>query len=194
MWKNALGGSQPGLQTLWAAVRSSNALADGTGEYEQATLGCYPSYLLGVQSRVTAPTWSAALNELALESVPAPTGNYFNTNALWITVGVPFSGTGTLQTYDPSQVRYYDWNQSQAYRFTQSASGTRTITMTPTGGQDFYLELLGPGGWVDGSYNNPGGPRTLTFTNLPVGVYAVRVRASRRDTATGTYGYTISIN
>ncbi len=193
MWKNALGGSPAGLQTLWAAVTSNFAYADGTGEYEQATLGCYPSYLLGVQNRVTAPTWSAALTELSLESVPDPTPAYFAGTALWQPVPTPFSGSGSLQTYAASQNRYYDWNQSQAYRFTQAASGTRTITMTPTGGQDFYLELLGPGGWVAGSYSVPGSTRTLSLTNLPAGVYAARVRAGA-TTATGTYGYTISIN
>jgi hypothetical protein len=68
--------------------------------------------------------------------------------------------------------------------------------MIPTGGQDFYLELIGPGGWVAGSYASAlaGQTRTLTVPNLAPGVYAVRVRASWNDTATGTYGYTISIN
>ncbi|MDE3032034.1 MAG: hypothetical protein KGI56_00075 [Acidobacteriota bacterium] len=196
IWQNELGGTASGLQTLWAAIESNTALPDGTGEYNGATLGCYPSYLLGVQSRVSAPTWNAVLNELSLESVPAPTSTYFNSTALWQTVPVPFSGSGALQTYDPSQFRYYDWDQSQAYRFTQGASGTRTITMNPTGGQDFYLELIGPGGWVAGSYDSAlaGQPRTLTVPNLAPGVYAVRVRASREDTATGTYGYALSIN
>ena len=192
-WKNALGGSQTGLQTLWSAVRSSTAYADGTGEFEQATLGCYPSYLLGVANRVSTSAWNAALVELALEGVPDPAPTYFSTNALWQTVGVPFSGSGTLQTYDASQNRYYDRDQSQAWRFTQLTSGPRTLTMAPTGGQDFYLELLGPGGWVGGSYGNPGSTRTLTFTNLPAGVYAARVRAGA-TTATGSFGYTISLN
>ncbi|HEX9009520.1 MAG TPA: hypothetical protein VF804_04075 [Holophagaceae bacterium] len=192
MWKNDLGGGQAGLHTLWQAVTSGNAYADGTGEYEQATLGCYPSYLLGVANRVTSPTWNAILGELALEAVPDPSPAYFNTNALWLTVGVPYSANGSLQTYAASQARYYDWNQSQAYRFTH-LGGARTITMTPTGGQDFYLELLGPGGWWAGSYATPGSTRTLSLANLPAGVYAVRVRAGA-TTATGTYGYTISIN
>ena len=110
-------------------------------------------------------------------------------------MSLPFSGSGTLQTYDASQARYYDQDQSQAYRFTQAASGTRTITMTPTGGQDFYLELIGPGGWVAGSTDSTltGQTRTLTVPNLAPGVYAVRVRAGA-TTATGTFGYTISIN
>jgi hypothetical protein len=196
IWKNDLGGGQAGLHTLWQAITSPTDLSDGTGEYNWATLGCYPSYLLGVQSRVTAATWTTALNELALESIPAPTASYFNSNALWQTVSLPFSGTGALQTYDPTQARYYDWDQSQAYRFTQGASGTRTITMIPTGGQDFYLELIGPGGLVAGSWDSTlaGQTRTLTVPNLTPGVYAVRVRASWKDTATGTYGYTLNIN
>ena len=195
IWQNALGGSPAGLHTLWQAITSSTALPDGTGEYNGATLGCYPSYLLGVQSRVSGTTWNTVLNELPLESIPAPTSTFFNSTALWQTVPVPFSGSGALQTYAASQARYYDQDQSQAYRFTQGASGTRTLTMTPTGGQDFYLELIGPGGWVAGSYDSAlaGQPRTLTVPNLAPGVYAVRVRAGA-TTATGTYGYTLSIN
>jgi len=194
MWKNDLGGGQAGLHTLWQAVTSGNAYADGTGEYEQATLGCYPSYLLGVQSRVSAATWNTALGELALESVPNPTPAYFASTALWQTVGVPFSGSGSLQTYDASQNRYYDWNQSQAYRFTH-LGGARTITMTPNGGQDFFVELLGPGGLWTGSTDKSlaGQTRTLSLSSLPAGVYAVRVRAGY-TTATGTYGYTLNIN
>ncbi len=194
MWKNDLGGGQAGLHTLWQAVTSGTAYADGTGEYEQATLGCYPSYLLGVANRVTSPTWNAILGELALEAVPDPSPAYFNTNALWLTVGVPFSGSGSLQTYDASQARYYDWNQSQAYRFTH-LGGARTITLTPTGGQDFFVELLGPGGlWASNTDSTLAGQtRTLSLSNLPAGVYAVRVRAGYTS-ATGTYGYTISIN
>jgi hypothetical protein len=194
IWKNDLGGGQAGLHTLWQAATSGNAVANGTGEYEQATLGCYPSYLLGVANRVSAGTWNAILGELALEAVPDPSPTYFNTNALWLTVGVPYSASGALQTYDASQARYYDRNQSQAYRFTHGG-GARTITMTPSGGQDFFVELLGPGGLWAGSTDQSlaGQPRTLSLSNLPAGVYAVRVRAGYTS-ATGTYGYTIKIN
>ena len=194
LWKNDLGGGQAGLHTLWQAVTSGTAYADGTGEYEQATLGCFPSYLLGVANRVTSGTWAAILGELALESVPDPSPTYFNTSALWLTVGVPYSASGSLQTYDPSQGRYYDWNQSQAYRFTH-LGGARTITMTPTGGQDFFLELLGPGGLWAGNTDKGliGQTRTLGLSNLPAGVYAVRVRAGYTSN-TGNYSYTITIN
>ena len=193
LWKNVLGGNQAGLNTLWAAVRSTRPYLDGTGEYEQATLGCYPSYLLGVQSRVSAPTWTAALTELALETVANPNTAYFAGTALWATVAIPLSTTGSLQTYVSTANLYYDRNQSQAYRFTHNGTGPRTITMTPTGGQDFYLELFGPGGQVTGSYGTPGSARTLSLTSLPAGVYVARVRAGA-TTATGTFGYTISVN
>ncbi|WP_026852428.1 hypothetical protein [Geothrix fermentans] len=193
LWKNVLGGSPSGLNTLWAAVRSTTPYANGTGEYEQATLGCYPTYLQGVASRVTATTWNAALAELALESVPNPDASYFAGPALWQTVSLPLlNASGSLQTYDPGTNLYYDRNQSQAWRFVHPG-GARTLTMTPTGGQDFYLELIGPGGWVAGSYSNPGSIRTLNLTSLPVGTYVARVRAGA-TTATGTYGYTLSIN
>ncbi|MDE3245544.1 MAG: hypothetical protein KGN80_05610, partial [Acidobacteriota bacterium] len=100
--------------------------------------------------------------------------------------------TGSLQTYAPSLGIYYDRNQSQAWRFTQSSVGSRTITMTPTGGQDFWVEVLGPGGiWAD-SIGGATGTRSFTTGNLPIGVYAVRVRAGN-TTATGTFGYTLSV-
>jgi len=191
LWKNVLGGGQTGLKTLWAAARSATPYLDGTGEYEQATLGCFPTYLQGVYSRVTAPTWSTALSELSLEAIPNPNAAYFAGTALWNTRPIGFSETGSLQTYGSTW--YYDRNQGQAWRFTHSG-GTRTITMTPTSGQDFYLEVLGPGGWVAGSYNNPGSTRTLTLTGLPAGVYAARVRASLADTSGGLNTYTISVN
>jgi len=185
-------GGATGLNTLWTAGRSTTAYADGTGEYEQATLGCFPTYLQGVASRVTAPTWTAAIAELGLEGVANPTVTYFGTSALWQTRPVGFSEGASLQTY--ASTYYYDRNQSQAWRFTHSG-GTRTLTMTPTSGQDFYLELIGPGGWVAGSTGSDrtGLARTLTVSNLPAGVYAARVRAGR-TTATGLNSYSITVN
>ncbi len=192
IWKQALGGTPVGLGTLWAAVRSSTALADGTGEYEQGTLGCFPSYLLGVQSRVSSGTWATALNELALEAVPAPSSSYFSGTALWQTRPVGFSEPGSLQTYASSF--YYDRNQSQAWRFTH-AGGARSLTMTPTSGQDFYLELIGPGGLVAGNTgsNLTGQARTLSLSSLPAGNYVARVRAGI-TTSTGMNTYIISVN
>ena len=192
LWKNTLGGGATGLNTLWAAARSTAAYADGTGEYEQATLGCFPTYLQGVASRVTAPTWTAALGELSLESVPAPNTAYFSGTALWKPLALGVTASDSLQTY--ASTWYYDRNQSQAWRFTHGG-GARTLTMTPTSGQDFYLELLGPGGWVAGSTGSSltGLTRTLTLSNLPAGIYAARVRAGR-TTATALNGYSITVN
>ena len=194
IWKNSLAGDTPSLTTLWQAVRSNTSIADGTGEFNNATLACYPSYLLGVKSRVSGAAWTAAVSQLALEAILEPTPAYFTGNALWLTPvgGVPFSVAGNLQTYAPSLRIYYDRNQSQAYRFTQSLAGPRTIIMTPTGGQDFWVEVIGPGGVWDGSTGGAMGTRSFTTVSLPIGVYAVRVRAGN-TTATGSFGYTLSV-
>ncbi len=193
IWKNSLTGDMASLTTLWQAVRSNTFLADGTGEFNNATLACYPSYLLGVKSRISGAAWSSAVSQLNLENIPEPTAAYFAGTSLWQTpAAVPFTTSGSLQTYSPSSGIYYDRNQSQAYRFTQSFAGSRTITMTPTGGQDFWVEVIGPGGiWAD-SVGGAEGPRTFNTGTLPIGVYAVRVRAGN-TTATGTYGYTVSV-
>ncbi len=67
--------------------------------------------------------------------------------------------------------------------------------MTPTSGQDFYLELIGPGGWVAGSYDSAftGQTRSLSIANLPAGTYVARVRAGA-TTATGQATYDLSVN
>ena len=192
IWKNSMTGDTAALTTLWQAVRSNTALSDGTGEFNNATLACYPSYLLGVKSRAPS-AWSSVVSQLALENIPEPTSAYFAGTALWQTrASVPFTVTGSLQTYIPGSKIYYNRNQSQAYRFTQSFAGSRTITMTPTDGQDFWVEILGPGGVWDSSIGGTGGTRTFSTPTLPIGVYAVRVRAGD-TTATGTFGYTLSV-
>lgn len=193
IWKNSLAGNNAALTALWQAVRSNTSLADGTGEFNNATLACYPSYLLGVKSRVSGAAWSSAVTQLALENIPEPTPAYFVGNALWLTpASVPFTVTGNLKTYTPSSGIYYDRDQSQAYRFTQSSAGSHTITMTPTGGQDFWVEVLGPGGmWAD-SIGGAMGTRSFSTGTLPVGVYAVRVRAGN-TTAEGSFGFTLAV-
>lgn len=195
IWKQSLGGTPSGQATLWAAVRSTTAMNGGIGEYEQATLGCYPSYLLGLLNRSTPALWTSILGQLSLASIPNPdpiATSYFSSDALWLTRAIPLNASGNLQTY-VAGAYIYDRNQSQAYRFTHGG-GSRTITMNPTSGQDFYLELIGPGGFVAGSYDNPGSTRTLTLSNLPAGVYVARVRASLANTATGLNSYTIAVN
>lgn len=192
IYRNAAGGGSTGLQTLWAALRSNVALSDGTGEYNGATLGCYPSFLVGVRSRLSSGQWSTALGELQAEAIPDPSPSYFNGTALYQPITFGQIVNGSVQTYAPSEARYYDWDQSKAYRFTQNGTSTRTVTMTPTGGQDLYLEVLGPGGWVNGSYSNPVSTRNLALPNLTPGVYAIRVRAGN-TTSTTSASFSLSL-
>lgn len=193
-WKNALGGGDTGLTLLWNAIRSGTNYGDGTGEFNAATLGCYPTYLQGVYTRTTTPQWNAILTELAAESIATPTAAYFNPGtALWLPLTIGATTTGSVQAYAPSLSRYYDRDQAQAYRFTHPGVGTRTVTLTPTGGQDLYLEVLGPGGFVDGSYANLGSVRTLILPGLASGSYAIRVRAGA-TTSTTSAGYTLTLN
>lgn len=191
-WKNALGGGTSGLTSLWSAVRSNTALADGTGEFNGATLGCYPSYLVGVKSR-NSNSWASIVTELGKENIPEPTSGYFSGNTLWSTQSsVPFTVNGTVQTYAANQNRYYDRSQSQAWRFTQTSAGSRTITLNPTGGQDLWVELIGPGGVYGGSTSGSPATRTFTVTGLTPGVYAVRVRAGN-TTAPANATYALNV-
>ena len=69
--------------------------------------------------------------------------------------------------------------------------------MTPAGGQDFWVEVIGRDGvWAysPNIFDNTKTGQTQNFTAgpLPVGTYAVRVRAGN-TTATGTFGYTLSV-
>lgn len=193
IYQNSLGGSASGLQTLWNALRSNTRNADDTGEYNRATLACYPSYLLGVKSRVGGTQWNSALFELGLENIPDPSPTYFNGTALYQPINIGQSVNGSVQAYHPDEVLYYERNQSQAYRFTLFSPGTRTIQMTPTGGQDLFLEVLGPDGWEGGSTGGvPGASRSLTLSNLPAGAYAIRVRAGD-TTATTNAGFTLTL-
>ena len=194
IYQNSLGGSAAGLQTLWNALRSSTRNADDTGEYNKATLACYPSYLLGVKSRVSGTQWNSALFELGFENIPDPSPTYFSGTALYLPITIGQSVSGSVQTYDPNspQAGYYDRDQSQAYRFVQGF-GTRTVQMIPTGGQDLFLEVLGPNGWEAGSFGGIlGSTRTLTLPSLPAGAYAIRVRAGN-TTATTTAGFTLTL-
>lgn len=203
IWKNALGGNSAGLQTLWTAVRSNTALADGTGEFNGSALASYPTYLTGLQARAGG-SWNLILNQLAAESIPAPDGAYFGGTDLWTTVSLPAGPlTGSLRCYDQASARYYDYapwladyTQALNYRFVLGSARTVNITMTPQDGQDFELDVLGPQGWVGSSYKSPfGTARTLNLANLPVGAYVVRVRANPDSpSSNGTYRFRLSIN
>jgi hypothetical protein len=194
IWKNSMTGDTTALTTLWQAVRSSASLPDGSGEYTFATLGCYPSYLLGVKSRVSAGAWTSAVGQLGLESIPEPTPAYFTGTRLW---GY-FPGAGTLvfrESTDPYLEFFFEPDQSRSYRFTQTVTGSRTITLN--GGTGMWIELLGPGGYFDGSFSE-NSTQTITH-NLTPGVYVARVRVRQHDSQTqtpivGSRNYTISVN
>jgi hypothetical protein len=191
IWKNRLGGAQVGLNTLWQAARSTAVVSGGVGEYNRATLACYPSYLLGVESRAVSQ-WAGIITELGLENIsnPDPVTGYFNTNALWLTTSIPYSGSGSLVTY--ASPIYFDRNQSQAYRFT-NAGGARSISVTTTSPR-LLIELFDTFGFYSYVYATPSQAGVIS-ANLPAGVYAVRVRL---DPATnyvnGSASYNIAIN
>jgi hypothetical protein len=133
------------------------------------------------------------VTELTKESIPEPTSAYFAGTALWSTQpSVPFTVNGTVQTYAANQNRYYDRSQSQAWRFTQNVTGSRTLTLNPTGGQDLWIELIGPGGIYGGSTSGTQATRTFTVTGLTPGAYAVRVRAGN-TTATTNAAYSLTV-
>ncbi len=195
IWKNSLSGDTPSLTTLWQAVRSNTALPDGSGEYTFGTLGCYPSYLLGVKSRVSAGTWSSAVAQLTQENVPEPTPAYFAGTRPWDY----FPGAGALmfrESTDPYAELFFEPDQFRSYRFTQAVTGSRTITFN--GGTGMWIEVLGPGGYYNGSFTE-NSTQTVTINNLAPGAYVARVRVRLRDRQTqapivGSRNYTISVN
>lgn len=187
-WKQVLGGGTTGLGTLWQATQASYP-----GEYLQAPLGCYPTYLTGVKGLLGAssPSWQALVARMDTD-VTAPT--YLNGSALWIRkASLPFTESGALRTY--ASTYYYDRDQSQAYRFTLSAAGSLNLQLLPTGGQDFFLELIGPTGIVAASTDYLGGAltRTLSLSSLPAGDYVARVRAGYTTANNPAAGYTLSV-
>ncbi len=195
IWKNSLAGDTPSLTTLWQAARSNTALTDGSGEYTFGTLGCYPSYLLGVKSRVSSNAWTSTLAQLAQENIPEPTPAYFAGTKLW---GY-FPGAGALifrESTDPSAEFFFEPDQSRAYRFTQAATGSRIITFN--GGTGMWIEVLGPGGYYSGSFTE-GSTQTVTLANLAPGAYVARVRVRVHALRTqvpivGSRNYTLSVN
>lgn len=194
IWKNSLTGDTSSLTTLWQAVRSNTALPDGSGEYTFGTLGCYPSYLLGVKSRISGSAWNSAVAQLALENIPEPTLAYFGGTRLWDY----FPGAGSLvfrETTDPYSELFFEVDQSRSYRFTQATTGNRTITLN--GGTGMWLEVFGPGGYYGGSFTE-NSTQAVTI-NLTPGAYVARVRVRLHDPQTqtpivGSRNYTISVN
>ena len=100
----------------------------------------------------------------------------------------------SLRTY--ADGIYYDRNQARCYRFTYGGSGTLAVTMTPTGGQDFFLELIGPTGIVAADTTQPQGgapTRSITRSGLPAGDYIVRVRAGYTTSDNTAASYSLGI-
>jgi hypothetical protein len=201
MWQ-ALGGGQTGLQSLWNATLTSNTGLDFVGDYNGSPLGCYPTYLVGLRAAVGG-SWSACQTALGLWGVSDPSATYFaSTSTLWTNEATPFSVSGATLATPASNASLappelcYDRSGAALYRFTQGSTGSRTITLTPSG-QDFELDLLGPNGAVAYHYAAPfGSPRTLTQTLAP-GTYVIRVRVNPDNTLTrsaGNYTYNLSLN
>jgi hypothetical protein len=90
----------------------------------------------------------------------------------------------------------YGKSGAALYRFTQGSTGSRTITLTPSG-QDMELDLLGPNGPVVMNFASPyGGARTITQALSP-GDYVIRVRVNPDTTLSrmaGTYTYSLTMN
>lgn len=200
--RQALGGGQTGLQTLWNATLTSDSSLDSVGDYNGSPLGCFPTYLVGLRA-ATGASWPACQTAFATWGVSDPTATYFATgSALWVNEATPFSLTGASLTTPASNASgafpdlCYDRSGAALYRFTQGSTGSRTIQMTPTG-QDFELDLLGPNGPVAFNYTSPfGNTRTLTPTLAP-GSYVIRVRVNPDNTlsrAAGSYSYNLSLN
>ncbi len=195
IWKNSMAGDTASLTTLWQAVRSNTALSDGSGEYTFGTLGCYPSYLVGVKSRINTTAWTSAVGQLGLESIPEPTPAYFAGTRLWSYL----PGSGALvfrESSDPFAESFFEPDQFRSYRFTQAVTGSRTITLN--GGTGMWVEVFGPGGYYAGNFTE-NNAQTVTINNLAPGAYAARVRVRLHDYKTqtpivGSRNYTISVN
>ena len=143
---------------------------------------------------------STFMASLSLENVGkgldpiSPT--YFSGDTLWQNVATPFNASGTLVTHAASTGIFYDKDQAQSYRFSFTGTGTLNLRMTPTSGQDFFLELIGPNGLVAASWDKPtgGAPiRQISQSSLPAGSYVVRVRAGYTTSEYSAAGYTLSI-
>lgn len=190
-WRVALGGSLSGLQTLWDATARSQA-----GEYLNAPLGAYPTYLLGVKNLLGSGSaaWSNTLFQLGLEDVPDPSPAYFASGALWTPVAaLPFSTSGSFPTFVPASNIYFDRNQAASFAFTHGG-GPLTITLsTPSPG--LVLDLLDGSGLLDQTVATGTANGVLNYGSLPAGAYAVRARVDYYGTyGNGTAGWTLAIN
>ena len=196
MWQT-LGANQAALQTLFGSATSSRPSLDFVGDYTGAPLGAFPTYLVGLRAD-TGASWPSCQTAFGAWGVSDPSASYFTGTSLWTNEPGTFSATGSLVV--PATPAYpescYAKAGSALYRFTQGSTGTRTITLTPSG-QDMELDLLGPNGPVVMNFASPyGGARTITQT-LSTGDYVIRVRVNPDSTLTrsaGTYSYSLTMN
>lgn len=198
IWNNALGGGTSGLTTMWNATIPSQA--NQALEYGNAPLACYPTYLRGLRRIASTVSDSTFMASLGLENVgnglDPISPSYFNGDALWQNVAIPFSGSGTLVTHTASTGIFYDKDQARSYRISFGGTGTLNLTLTPTSGQDFFLELIGPNGLVAARWDKPTGgapTRQISLSSLPAGSYVVRIRAGYTTSDSSAAGYTLSI-
>ncbi|MBI3131866.1 MAG: hypothetical protein HYZ13_11120 [Acidobacteria bacterium] len=189
-WRVALGGSTSALQALWDATARSQS-----GEYLNAPLGAYPTYLLGVKNLFgpASANWTNTLFQLGLESVQDPTPAYFASGALWTTTAVlPYATAGSFPTYVPSAGINFDRNQAATFVFTHGG-GPRTLTVTtPSAG--LVVDLIATDGLYDQAVATSGANGVITYASLAAGTYAVRVRVDYlRSYPNGTANWTLSI-
>ncbi|HET8900713.1 MAG TPA: hypothetical protein VFM84_02140, partial [Holophagaceae bacterium] len=201
MWKQALGGGQSGLQTLWNAASAPVPSSD-PGNYNSSPLGCYPTYLVGLRTALPAIPWSNCQAAFGAWGVSDPTAIYFNGTALWTNqLSTPFTITGATLVSPATPAASslsYDRNGAALYRFVQGSTGTPQIQMAPTGGQDFELDLLGPNGPIAYDYASPfATTRTINTQTLAPGSYVIRVRVNPDNNLVRTgnsYSYNLSLN
>jgi len=201
MWKQALGGGQSGLQTLWNATLTSNSGLDFVGDYNGSPLGCFPTYLVGLRA-AAGGSWPGCQTAFSAWGVADPSNTYFSTgSALWTNEATPFSVTGATLVSPATPAASslsYDRNGAALYRFVQGSTGTPQIQMAPTGGQDFELDLLGPNGPIAYNYASPfAATRTINTQTLAPGSYVIRVRVNPDNNLVRTgnsYSYNLSLN
>jgi hypothetical protein len=189
IWTDALGGSAAGLQTMWDAT-FKQGMATGTANreypygYLQCPIGNFSSYAGGLANGarfgVTKSAWESVLSVLGSESMGNPNAAFFDKGAYWKKIGSARAlETGTVRTYGEGAGRYWDFDQSQAYLFTQPKTKSRKVALELTGGQDLFLEVFSGKGVMEEStaFRPNQAMREMDLADLRPGDYMVRVRA-----------------
>ena len=203
IWKTPLGGTTPGLKTLWDATNPTLA-NQGSYEFGTAPLACYPTYLVGLRRLAGAPNWAAIQVQLDAENVgkgaDITLAAYFDSTALWTTVApgaTPIAGS--LTTFDNSQTNfkgvYYDRVQAKAYRVVL-AEGGHTVTVNTTS-PAVIVEVFDHLGFLTEAYATSALPGTKAFPLAPGagGTHVVRVRVDPLYTYSGAPApYSLTIN